>query len=143
MVRLVIVGDLQQVARRAVAELGFEQSELDSIYRLGLSLFRRRVLPALESAEAETTRRVLARRGIQALVEMRGIKVRRDADGNLVQITSRAEGPGSERIRVQAIEDYWNQQLSIAFSQFLNDNIDWILQVVRGQRRNADWDWLI
>ena len=144
MLRLLIIGNLQAIARAELEQFGFQGTELESVYRISISSFRKRLLAALEADFAEQVRRALARRGIGALVEVRGIKNRRNSLGELVQLESSAEGENAERIRLAAIQAAWEDYLSDAFRKYFEQNADWIIAIVRGQRRSEpDWDWLV
>ncbi len=142
MVRLTIVGDLQGVVRATLAELGFETGpEFESLYRLALSSFRRRVVPALESQFARSIEQAAARRGMAVLAEVRAIRVRRNPEGELVQLRSSASGPGSERVRLASLENAWNEQLQTVFRDWFQQNCEWILAAVRGENRASQNDW--
>ncbi len=142
MVRLVVVGDLQRVAREVLEQLGFSGAELDSVYRLSLATFRRRVVPALEQSFAREIERAVSRRGLgPAIVEVRAIKTRRTESGELTELSSRATGNGSDRIRLTALEAEWNNRLRAGFEAWVQENITWILAVIRQQPgRGQDQD---
>jgi hypothetical protein len=142
MLRLTIVGDLQTVARRTLQDLGFTGPELESLYRLALTTFRRRVIPMLEQAYAADVQRAAARRGLQILVDVRAIRIRRAPSGELVEIQSSVEGPGADRIRISALEQTWNEQLALAFQSWIQENLDWILTVVRRNGGGQD-SWFV
>jgi hypothetical protein len=134
--RLVVVGDVQGVARAVLAENGFEGNE--ALYRLAVAAFRRRVLPVLEQNFASEIQRALSRRGITALVEARGFKVRRDENGQLYEIQSFAS-PGLERVRLNALENMWNERIEQTFAAFLQDNAPWMLAAINQPRTAEDW----
>jgi hypothetical protein len=136
-IRLVVVGDIQAVGKTVLEELGFEKNE--ALYRLAISSFRRRVLPALESTFAQDIARLAARRGLAVVADVRGFKLRRGADGQLTEIRSVAEGPGAERIRLQMLEQQWNEMLASAFRSFVEDNVTWMLSAVQSRPSGQNW----
>ena len=144
MLRVTIVGDVQKVARETIAQLGFSGTEAEQLYRLSLAIFRRRLIPALEETFATRVSRALNGRGLAAMVEIRAFRYRRNAEGEIVELRSQAVGPNAERVRVDRIEASWNAYLQDAFAHYLNENITWLIEIVRGQRRSEpDWDWLV
>jgi hypothetical protein len=140
MLRVTVIGDVQQVARQTLQELGFGGNE--QLYRLSLAVFRRRLVPALEATFAARINRTLSAKGLHALIDVRAFKFRR-VNGELNQLSSEAVGEGAERIKLDRIEQAWNLYLKDAFAEFLQQNLEWLLEITSGQRRSEpDWDWL-
>jgi hypothetical protein len=135
MLRLTIVGDVQAVCKTVLEELGFGANE--QLYRLAVSAFRRRVLPGLEEAFSNEIRRAAARRGLMLMVDVRGFRTRRQ-NGELCELRSQAQGPGAERIRVQTLENMWNERLYHTLRAFIEDNIPWMLSAVQS-RPDGGW----
>jgi hypothetical protein len=136
MLRVTVVGDVQQVARQTLQELGFSNEQL---YRLTVSTFRRRVLPGLEEAFSNEIRQAAARRGLMLMVDVRGFRFRRNENGELVELRSQALGSGAERVRVQALENMWNERLYHTLRAFIEDNIHWMLSAIQQPRATEDW----
>jgi hypothetical protein len=136
MLRLQIVGNVQSVARAELEKLGLKD---EALYRLALAAYRRRVLPTVENEFSEEVRRALSRRGIAAVVNTRGFRFRRNADGEIVEIRSSVEGPNAERVRLSELERIWNEKLGETFRAFVEQEIDWMLAAVRSPRSGESW----